>query len=128
MYFYYEKLIPFTTLEGNEVILITKLIKGNLEFVDIGFPKGCNRLAKCKIYYNEYQIVPFNRDVWLAGNDITIRVPIDVQLDNEPYDLSMYLINLDDTYNHSLSFGISILTNKPITANDLAGLLSISTG
>lgn len=131
MYFYYTKIVPINTTEDAPVELITKLSKGMLEFVDVGIPRGVNRLAQCRIFYNEFQLVPFNRDTWISGNDITIRVPIGVKLISEPYDLRMICINLDDTFTHELSFGISVdvgQVNNVDLANALSGLLQVQEG
>lgn len=125
MYFYYTQSIPINTIEASPIELTTKLARGRLDFIDIGIPRGVNRLAQCRVYYNEFQIVPFNRNSWISGNDITIRVPIDIELDEEPYDLHMLCINQDDTFSHELSFGISVVTAKPIRANDLGQLYNL---
>lgn len=125
MYFYYTKIVPINTTELAPVELICKLANGLLDFVDIGIPRGVNRLAQCRIYYNEFQLVPFNRDTWISGNDITIRIPINIELDEEPFDLRVLCINADDTFTHELSLGISVSTKKPISVSDLSALNSL---
>ncbi len=120
MYFYYTQSIPISTPEANPTLLRCKLARGILSFVDIGIPRGVNRLAQCRLFYNEFQIVPFNRDEWISGNDITIRIPIDIDMDEEPYELKVFCINGDDTFIHELSFGISVDIGKISTQDLLA--------
>lgn len=129
MYFYYEQEIPIYTLEANPVILPVHTAVGLLDFIDIGFPEGVNRLAKARIYYNQFQLVPFNRDMWITGNGITLRIPIKVDMEANLSDLEIYCINLDDSYPHALSFGVSIDIAGLTSIKDLAslqGLLNIS--
>jgi len=128
MYFYYEQLIPFTTIENNPVVTRLKLSAGLLDFVDVGFPKGVNRFAKCRIFWHEFQLIPFNRDGWFTGNDITLRLPLNLVLDTEPYELTILSINLDDTYDHTLSFAPSISTPQPLTQSVLNQLVTVSNG
>ncbi len=119
MYFYYEQIVPVLTTEDNKVIFTAHLAVGLLDFVDVGIPLGVNRLAKCQIYYNQFQLVPFNRNYWFTGNNATIRIPIQMQLlDNLP-ELEIYCINLDDTFSHELSFGISIDVGKLTTQSSV---------
>lgn len=125
MYFYYEQDIPPNTPDSSPVTLRPKIAQGFLEFVDVGIPRRVQRLAKCKIYYNEFQLVPFNRDMWLTGEDITLRVPINIMLDEEPYELKIICYNLDDTYLHQLSFGISVDIGKKASISDLAALSTL---
>ena len=125
MYFYYVQSIPYSIPESSKVTLNCQLIKGTLDFIDIGIPKGVNRLAKCRIFYNEYQIIPFNRDEWFTGNDITQRIPLDIDIDELPAELKIECINLDDTYKHELSFCPSISTKGKSTIQQLSELVSI---
>lgn len=122
MYFYYEVNIPPNTLDSNPVINKINLQNAYLDFIDIGIPLGVQRLAKCRIFYNEFMLVPFNRDNWLTGNDVTIRIPIELNMKDAPNQLIIYCINLDDTFLHQLSFGISVSIAKQIPNADLGTL------
>jgi hypothetical protein len=125
MYFYYQQNILPNTLSGSDTKTDIKLPKGLLDFIDVGIPSGVNRLAKCKIFYNEFQIVPFNRDNYFTGNDITVRIPIKINIEMEMANLSILCINLDDTYNHELSFGIYIDEGKPMSSQDIININSL---
>ncbi len=125
MYFYYEKEIPFSTLENEAVELELLLAKGYAEFIDIGIPKGTQRLAKCRLYYNTFQLVPFNRDMWFTGEDVTLRIPLEIDLDEPPFTFRVLGMNLDDTFSHTFSFGVSIDTGQRISANALDTLQSL---
>ncbi len=117
MYFYYAKDIPFSSLETSPVILTLSLAKGYAQFIDVGIPKGTQRLAKIRLFYNEFQLLPFNRDEWLTGEDITLRIPLEIFLDTPPYDFLIKCINLDDTFLHQISFGVSVDIGKTVNAS-----------
>lgn len=122
MYFYYEVPIAPNTLDATPIVQRVNLSKGFLDFVDIGIPRRVQRLAKVRIFYNEFMIVPFNRDGWLTGEDITLRVPIELNINDAPYQLVFACINLDDTFQHTLSFGISLSINKQVPNSDIGAL------
>jgi hypothetical protein len=124
MYFYYTQSIPYSTLEDKPVIFTCDLIKGKLDFIDIGIPKGVNRLAKLKIFYNEYQIIPFNRNAWFSGNDITLRIPLDIDIKHLPAILKVSCINLDDTYDHELAICPSISTEAKLSIEQYMNLVT----
>ncbi len=119
MYFYYEIEIPPSIAEIEAIQQKLQLGKGYAEFIDIGIPKGVQRLAKARIYYNEFILVPFNRDMWISGEDATIRIPLEIDLVSPPYNFIIRAYNLDDTFSHTLSFGVSIDTGGKIANNAL---------
>ncbi len=112
MYFYYETDIPPSTLDNEAIEQVLQLSKGYAAYIEIGFPKGVQRLAKCRVLYNTFQLVPFNRDGWLSGEDVLLHIPLELELDEPPYIFTVQCINYDDTFLHQLSFGVSIDTGK----------------
>lgn len=119
MYFYYHVDIPPLTIESLAVKQTLLLAKGYAQFIDIGIPRRVERLAKCRVLYNEFQLVPFNRDEWLTGEDITLRIPLEIDLDEPPYNLLVLGINDDDTFPHEISFGVSIDTGVRVSNTQL---------
>ncbi len=117
MYFYDEKDIPPNTPEITPVTITLALAMGYAQFIDIGIPRRVERLAKMRLFYNEFQLLPFNRDRWLTGEDITLRIPLEIYLDTPPYEFLIKCINFDDTFLHQLSFGVSIDIGKTVNAS-----------
>ena len=108
MYYYLEIDAPPQTTEHTPIRETIKLSRGVLEFIDIGFPTWNARLGRCRIYYNSIMIIPFNRASWLSGHDTTLRIPLSLNLDADPFEITIEVNNLDDTYSHELSFGLSM--------------------
>ena len=116
MYYYIEVDNPPLTPIETPIVSTVKLARGKFEFVDIGFPDWNSRLTKCKLFYNTIQLIPFNRDRWLTGDNITLRVPVNLFLNDEPYEIQIWTYNPDDTFSHQLSFGLSL------DAGDIQGI------
>jgi len=123
MYYYVELAIPPLTSEYNPKVITIKLAKGLLDFVDVGIPEWINRLAKCRIFYNAVQVLPFNRDSWFTGDNATIRIPLSIQMIDDPYEITIHGYNLDDTFSHQLSFGFSVSFGE---IQDVTGLVGLS--
>ena len=108
MYYYIELDTPPNTVFTAPVEKRITLNKGLLEFVDIGIPDWVSRLAKCKILLNSIQILPWNRDMWFTGDNVTVRVPLNIELNEEPYEITVLQYNTDDTFLHQYSYGFSV--------------------
>lgn len=131
MYYYIEQDNLPLTLDTAPVINKIKLGKGRLDFVDIGFPDWCSRLGKCRLFYNSIQILPWNRNEWFTGDNVTVRVPINMMLNDEPYEITIQTINDDDTFHHELSFGFSMdfgVVDNPATLQSLLGTVQVQGG
>jgi len=122
MYYYLEVNIPPNTSEDSPIIKTIKLGEGMLDFIDIGFPDWSSRLARCRILYNTIQLLPWNRDNSIAGDNYTLHVPLEFNLSDEPYEIELRCFNLDDTFQHQLSFGFSVSYGVVEGTTDLQAL------
>lgn len=128
MYYFLVVNTEPNTLYNNPKIEYIDVTEGLLEFVDVSIPDWVSRLAKFRILYNSFQILPFNPNSWFTGDNLNIRIPLNLQLDQEPFRLEIQQVNEDDTYNHAIAYGFSVALKQPANSQDLlrlSGLLQV---
>lgn len=116
MYYFVSVDIPFITPITDPVRLIVPLYQGVLDYIEISYPLGCQRLARTLIRYHSVAILPYNEDSYIAYDDHVLRVTLSLPIDTSPYELEISAWNLDDTYAHQLTYGINML-GVPVELN-----------
>lgn len=98
----YEKslTIPKSTLKASPASGVLLVHPGVLKQVDVDFPAGCVGLVHVVIYYRERQVFPANPDSSFTGDDVHLVFPEDMDLNDVPYEFTIYGWNEDDTYVH----------------------------
>ncbi len=119
MFFHYAITVPANTLVTNPVIEDFSVGIGTIQFIEVEFPNGCVGLVHTTIEYNTIQIVPYNPTGNLYGNGRVFHIPMNYPLMVQPYDLRFILWNNDDTYPHTLSYGIMMQDPSQVTTAQL---------
>lgn len=89
-----------------------QLTKGVITRVSVFFPWGCAGLVGVQIIRGTWQVFPLSRGEWLIGNDLDINFKTDVDLKTEPYEVSIYSYNSDDTFEHSPIVSIEMVKGE----------------
>jgi len=108
MYFFTEVLIPANTVETAPVMQTLQLDIGVIDSIDVEFPAGCAGLVTMTIYHKSIQIVPWNKDSVLYGDDRIFHLPLKYEMVEQPFDLLLVGTNHDDTYYHVVSIGVML--------------------
>ena len=125
MYQFYQLTVPPSSVSSEVQVLDINIGKVYLDFIDVGFPHGCFGLVHMAIYYNDVRIVPLNRDTDLSYDGFTVRIPVGVEIDDEPYLIRCMAYSDDDTYYHTISIGLGYMdiSKKPVTSSDIVNVL-----
>lgn len=116
---YYEKVsIPYSTDQSNPVKQTLEIEKGIIEYIEVEIPAGHVGLTGLYITYNTIQIVPFNKDGFIYGNNHVFHIPLDYKVNNPPYELEIIAWNDDDTYPHAFGVGV-MMKDKAVEAQAL---------
>ena len=99
------------------------LPKGELTNIQLIIPSGHVGLTLTKFFYQGHQIWPLVTGSF-RGNDTLITINPKLQINEQPRELLIQLINNDDTFTHTVYVIVEIDTqsNKGISINDLLSL------
>ncbi len=109
MYYLFEVTIPAVTLQANPVTQRVAINQGTISFIEVHFPQGCAGLVRACIDYNSIQILPWNKDASLYGDNRLYKVDLNLPLKDPPYEFVVRGWSDDDTYPHIVSVGIMLL-------------------
>lgn len=131
MHYSFDFAIPTNTLEVNKISLACPVNYGMLREVEIFFPWGCAGLVHVQIHRFQRQIFPSNPDSNYSDNDYHLKFEEYYPVLELPYELIVKGWNLDDYFEHTITFrfsvihpsAISAVSGTPITQEELAALL-----
>lgn len=89
--------------------------------ISIFIPPGCSGLTGVAVFDGNYQIWPTNPDVYFVGDNLYIDFPDSYYKLQPPYQLIIKTYNTDDTYDHSISLHIGLLTYQEYSNRYLPG-------
>ncbi len=112
MYYFIPCTISKGTEEDNPLEFILPMASGVIESIDVEFPAGCCGLAGVKIINEDWQLIPWNNDQWLTGDNRSFILPIHYPVTQPPYRLVIQGYNLDDVYNHTIRIGVMLNENS----------------
>ena len=115
MHYSFDLTIPENTAEENKISLRCPVNYGILRRVEIFFPYGCAGLVHVQIYRFEHQIFPSNIDSSYADNDYHLSFEEYYPILDLPYELKIFGWNLDDYFDHTVTFRFSVINPKAIT-------------
>lgn len=117
--------VPANTAQTAPVELEAPLSPGMIHRVEIQFPRGCAGLAHAQVFRAAHQIWPTNLDEDLASDGFIIAWDDRYELAESPYSLILRAWNLDDTYQHIITFRFAILPAAVFTpAAEAVGMLT----
>jgi len=131
MHYSFDLEIPANTLEAAKISLVCPVNYGILRQVEIFFPWGCAGLVHVQIHRFQRQIFPSNIDSDYADNDYHLKLEEYYPILELPYSLVVWGWNLDDYFDHTITFrfsvihpsAISTISGTAITKEELEALL-----
>lgn len=100
--------IPAGTAEGAPTEQDLKLTDGVITRVEVEFPAGCAGLAHSYARQGVHQVFPTNPDGNLASDNHVIAWNDYEDLHTDPRILTICGWNLDDTYDHTITWRIEL--------------------
>jgi len=101
--------IPANTPANKPVQTTIEIVEQVLVRIGVHFPPGCFHLPYVAIFYGRKQIWPSEKGEWVSSDAITIWDEVLIRLPDKPTKLIMKGYNLDDTYEHTITFYFSAL-------------------
>ena len=108
---------------------------GHIQQVSVEFPSGCCGLVGVAIDLWSHQLWPANPDAWFSGDGAVLTFPEDLELVDRPFQFSIRVYNLDDTYPHGqfvrvqiVPFGQSLVDIMRMLAVGPSGPVTVSGG
>jgi len=101
---------PANTTALLPVEVPARLNKGVITQVSVQIPQGCMGLARAQVWRGGHQLWPTTPGAYFKGDGAIIEWPEDYELADEPLSLTIRVWNIDDTYNHTLTFRFSTIT------------------
>lgn len=101
---------------------------GIIKQVTLEFPAGCAGLVYARVLYWEHQIWPGNPDGTFRGDGVNLVWPEDLEIIDPPYELTLEGWNTDDTFEHTVTLRVQLITRDKDLASLITGLLVGSGG
>lgn len=108
MFFEYDITYPPNTLPEYEQVNVLRLTRGVIKRIDIVFPRGCAALVGVRIFRGSFQVVPLNYGDYIETDGETVVVETAIDLSVNPYEIEVRGYNVDDTYQHTIRFRITM--------------------
>ena len=113
MLFQAEILVPANTLAANPLITRLGVTSGISKRIWAGFPKGCYGLAHMQIWHWGWQVWPWTPRTSFHWNDHIFSFEDRYPITEEPLELVIKTWNRDDSYDHTLTFMVTIEPAPP---------------
>jgi hypothetical protein len=101
---------PANTPATNPTQVLIRLQKGVIVQWEVAIPPGVQGLTGSYVRRGGHQIVPANPDAYLKGDDDRITWQDNYVLEDEPLTLALLTWNLDDSYPHTITFRINVVS------------------
>ena len=105
----YPITVPRNTPESAPLTKEYKVISGILTYVSVFFPPGCAGNVRVRIFYQDWQLGPVNRDGYLLGDANLVQWAEFIPVEVEPLVFRVHAWNLDINYDHSIMVSWVIL-------------------
>jgi len=110
---------PANTPETNKVKTILKVTKGLVYKVEIFIPPGASGLHYIQIFDGNFQWIPTSTGESLTGDNVLIQFD-DIYLKlAEPFDFQIYTWNGDDTFDHTVTIRLGMVSKEIFMARYL---------
>ena len=100
--------IPASTPIEVPLRVSVRLTAGMVTSIHPLVPSGCYGLTGVRILRGSFQLWPMTEGEWFVADQFTDSFPLEFPLTSEPYELIIEGYNLDDTYDHTISFRIGV--------------------
>lgn len=115
MFYQVEITTPANTLQANAQITRLRIHPGMTRRVWIMFPDGPYGLAHMQIWHHGWQVWPWSPGESYHWNDYVYTFEDRYPFTSEPYELVMHTWNLDDSYEHDVTFAMTLDPAPPPT-------------
>lgn len=103
----FSLVVPVGTLARAPVTVERQLLGPQINGGGITFPPGCAGLVGVRLFNRSVPVCPADYS-WLIADGATIAIPGGFILDGPPFVLRGECYNLDDTYPHTIYFGVDV--------------------
>lgn len=100
--------VPANTPASAPVTQDVLFVPGTIHKVDVEFPHGCVGLVHTLVRRGAHQVWPSNIDGDFAGNNETITWQDEYDLAEAPFSLRLVGWNLDDFYDHTVTWRFAL--------------------
>lgn len=112
MFFDFDITVPANTAKTAPQKTKATIVIGTITQAVVFIPPGSNGLAHLKVLWGLHQLFPSNQDGDFSASGQQLAWPEDIQIDEQPAELTLVAWNDDDTYDHSIHFSIAILPSQ----------------
>lgn len=125
MFFEYALTIPHNTPATAPAERAIVLALGEVTWWEIQFPNGCAGLVHCKVRDELHQVIPLNTDGDVSANNEHVDTFDSIMLTDEPATLILSGFNLDDTFDHTITFRFAVRSQADLAmlAAERSGLV-----
>lgn len=92
---------PKSTAIANAVKFTLRSPVGVVRRVWVEMPRGCAGLVGIKVKRGPYQVFPLPDGTWYKSDGTTLPFNTSIVIDTNPFDLDIYIYNLDEIYSHT---------------------------
>jgi len=104
-----EIVIPLNTLEGAPISRRLDIVEGVIKRVWVRWRWGSANLCGAAIYRGGFQVWPSSGDEWFPSSIRDTEFTEEYEVNDEPLHFIVRAYNVDDTYDHTLWVGMSVL-------------------
>jgi hypothetical protein len=115
----YSLTIPAGTSKADAEEERVQLSAGILSRVLVFFPPGCCNRVHAIIFYQGYQIEPWNRDGSFHWNDYAYDIECEHEIIAPDTEVTIKAWNDDDIYEHTLDFAFDVVQPEEVTTEGL---------
>jgi len=108
MYYQAEVILPRGMTESDPQRQTLRLAKGFITHMLVGFPPGCQALARLQVFDKGWQLLPWTPGQSLGWDNVMLNFPFTYPLQVEPFEVVIRAWNLDDSYEHTLTVGVTM--------------------
>jgi hypothetical protein len=112
MFYDFALTVPRNTPESAPYILSAKLTRGIIHRVEIEFPRNCAGLVYVRILHLEHQLYPTNPGGAFRSDGYVVPIDDYYPLLTQPYGLKLIGWNLDDTWAHTPTVRIGVMSER----------------
>ena len=102
MAFWHRFLIPANTLEATPESEFVLLVAGVVQEIEIWFPSGCAGLVHLQVCDRGHQLYPREPGESFVGDDWHIAIKESLDIEGEPYGLTLVGWSPGTTYDHGV--------------------------
>ena len=108
MFFQCEVLTPANTPASSPIVTRLAVYPGVTRQVWVGFPRGCFALAHLQVWRWGWQLWPWTPQQSFHWDNYVYTFEDRYPILNEPLELVVKTWNLDDSYDHTLTFACTV--------------------